>query len=81
MTREERLLVDDIIERSKHDQDSKMIVGSEIRNAICILESENVRLRKVIEDAPHDSWCASLGNGHQRYKCNCRKSKALGEQE
>lgn len=81
MTREERLLVDDIIERSKHDQDSKMIVGSEIRAAIGILESEIARLRKAIEDAPHPIWCYANPEVNHRNlgPCDCWKSKALGE--
>lgn len=52
---------------------------------IAELESENARLRKAIEDAPHDEYCSSRGVDEMYPKipvpCDCWKSKALGEQK
>lgn len=46
---------------------------------ITTLESELARLRKLVEEAPHEPECMLLDWSIETRRCNCWKRNALGE--
>jgi hypothetical protein len=65
--------------RAQVEHEQKQVTDCEVM--LAVYREVNERLRAAIGDAPHDSYCSSVGHGpaSETNPCDCWKRKALEE--